>query len=158
MRLLKVKIHNNKPKNIKNMEQEINGKVQKINEEDYEIIKKIEADGYIKAVEWYQESYDCKQDEASEAIKTIKEKYNVTYQGDVTDEIAQKLYSGEGALQVVKWYKETYGLGLKEAKDKVDEVMAKLNIENKGGGASGNGCMITILIAITSTLSIFFLI
>ena len=54
-------------------------KFQKINEEDYEIIKKIETDGYIKAVEWYQENYDCELDEAKGAVKAIREKYNVSY-------------------------------------------------------------------------------
>ena len=53
------------------MEQEINGKVQKINDEDYEIIKKLETDGYVKAVEWYQENYDCELDEAKETVKAI---------------------------------------------------------------------------------------
>ena len=35
------------------MEQEINGNVQKINEEDYEIIKKLESLGYKKACQGY---------------------------------------------------------------------------------------------------------
>ena len=132
------------------MEQEINGKVQKINEEDYEIIKKLEADGYIKAVEWYQENYDCELADAKEAIKSIKEKYNVGSNDE--DEILAMYNSNPAALQVVKWYKETYGVDLKEAKERVFEVLNKNNIAV--GGGSGSGCMITILIAITSTLSV----
>ena len=134
------------------MEQEINGKVQKINEEDYEIIKKLEDVGLYNVIKWYQENYDCEPNEAIESIIAIKQKYNVKYQGDDKDEILQRLYSGENPLQVVKWYKEKYDLSLKDAKDKVDEVLNEFHVECKGG-ASSKGCMITILIAITSTLS-----
>lgn len=65
------------------------------------------------------------------------------------------LYEKTGAaLQVVKWYKETYNVGLKEAKDRVDFVLDKHGLRSL---TKGSGCMITILIAITSTLSAFFL-
>lgn len=65
------------------------------------------------------------------------------------------LYKKTGAaLQVVKWYKETYNVGLKEAKDRVDFVLDKHELRSL---TKGSGCMITILIAITSTLSAFFL-
>lgn len=141
------------------MEQEINGKVQKINEEDYEIIKIIESEGLIKSIEWYKENYDCEIDEAIDAIISIKKKYQISYQGDDNDEIIERLYSGESPLQVVKWYKEKYGIGLKEAKDKIDDVLKEVGqIENVSKGSpSGNGCMITILIAITTTFSAFWL-
>ena len=142
------------------MEQKINGKVQKINEEDYEIIKIIESEGLIKSIEWYKENYDCEQNEAIEAIMTIKKKYQITYQGDDNDEIVERLFSGESPLQVVKWYKEKYGLGLKEAKDKIDEVLKEVGQAGYigKGSPSGNGCMVTILIVITSTLSVLWLI
>ena len=65
------------------------------------------------------------------------------------------LYKKTGAaLQVVKWYKETYHVGLKEAKDRVDFVLDKHGLRSL---TKGSGCMITILIAITSTLSAFLL-
>ena len=65
------------------------------------------------------------------------------------------LYKKTGAaLQVVKWYKETYHVGLKEAKDRVDFVLDKHGLRSL---TKGSGCMITILIAITSTLSAFFM-
>lgn len=65
------------------------------------------------------------------------------------------LYKKTGAaLQVVKWYKETYNVGLKEAKDRVDFVLDKHGLRSL---TKGSGCMITILIAFTSTLSAFFL-
>ena len=59
-------------------------------------------------------------------------------------------------LQAVKWYKENNNCGLKEAKDVVDLVFAKYGKQTIGG--NGNGCIITILLAITSTLSFFWLI
>ena len=39
------------------MEQENNGKVQKINDEDFEIIQVIESQNRADAVKWYQENY-----------------------------------------------------------------------------------------------------
>lgn len=146
------------------MEQEIKGKVQKINDEDYEIIKIIESVGTTKAVEWYRENYDCDVSEAIDAIKAIGVKYNVNYKsgGDSDeDSIIMEYQSSNNLLHVVKWYKEKQGLGLKESKDKVEEVLynaglieTKINTDTN----SGNGCMITIIIAITSTLSVFFMI
>lgn len=69
-------------------------------------------------------------------------------------EIVNLYKETQSALQVVKWYKETYNVGLKEAKDRVDFVLDKHELRSL---TKGNGCMITILIAITSTLSAFFL-
>lgn len=132
-------------------------KLQKINEEDYEIIKKLETDGYVKAVEWYQENYDCELDEAKDAIKAIREKYNVHYNGageSDEDSIIEKYESTNDIIQVVRWYKEKHDLGLKEAKDKVEEVLNDAGLRSVNA-KSGSGCMITILIAITSTLSVF---
>ena len=60
-------------------------------------------------------------------------------------------------IQVVRWYKEKHDLGLKEAKDKVEEVLNDAGLRSVNA-KSGSGCMITILIAITSTLSVFFMI
>ncbi len=160
MRLLKVKTHNNKPKNIKNMAQEMNGKVQKINDEDYEIIKVIESQGFIKSIEWYQENYDCTLEEAKKAIKAIRDKYNVSFDGIDIDPEALK-YIEEGVkLQAVKVYVDKYGYGIKEAKDLIDETEKKLNMvtsNNAASTSSNNGCMITILIAITTTFSAFWL-
>lgn len=68
----------------------------------------------------------------------------------VEKEIIDQFNRTHGVLQVVKWYKETYNVGLKEAKDRVDTVLIKNNLINRN-----NGCMITILIAITTTLSFF---
>lgn len=57
-------------------------------------------------------------------------------------------------LQLVKWYIDTYHVGLKEAKDRVDFVLDKHGLRK---AKSGSGCMVTILIAITSALSSSFL-
>ena len=59
-----------------------------------------------------------------------------------------------GILQVVKWYKDEKGIGLKEAKDRVESVLVKHNLREANKG--GSGCVVTILVAITSTLSYFF--
>lgn len=69
------------------------------------------------------------------------------------EEIVKKYKATAAALQVVKWYMETYHVGLKEAKDRVDFVLDKHGLRK----ASKGGCMVTILIAISSTLSVFFL-
>lgn len=90
--------------------------LKKIDEEDYEIIKIIESDGIKKAIDWYQENYDCDWNEAKDAIIQISDKYGV------------------------------YNLG----EDNVESVVQNTS--------AGSGCMITILIAITSTLSVFFMV
>lgn len=135
------------------MEQEINGKVQKINDEDYEIIKKLESTGYKKAVEWYKENYDCELDEAKETVKAIWAKYKVSYPGSDLDEIREMLESAKSVLGAEKLYKERYNVSADEAKRKVLDAVSKFNAENNGGKSS-SGCMVTILIAITSTLSV----
>ena len=112
------------------------------------------------AQEWYQENYDCELDEAKDAIKAIREKYNVHYNGageSDEDSIIEKYESTNDIIQVVRWYKEKHDLGLKEAKDKVEEVLNDAGLRSVNA-KSGSGCMITILIAITSTLSVFFMI
>ncbi len=139
------------------MEQEINGKVQKINDEDYEIIKKIEMEECPKGViDWYIETYDCNYDDAFEAIKTIRKKYDIKYncknESDA-NAIIEKFESTGDVRQVAKWYYEEYhdksGLSITESISKVEGVLGYQMKPLK----SGNGCMITILIAITSTLS-----
>lgn len=70
--------------------------------------------------------------------------------------IIKKYQENPGALlTIVKWYKETYHVGLKEANDRVDLVLDKHGLCRAHN--SGSGCMITILVAISSTLSVFFL-
>ena len=93
------------------MEQDINGKVQKINEEDYEIIKKLETIGYKKAVEWYKENYDCELDEAKETVKAIWEKYKVSYPGSDLDEIREMLESAKSVSGVA--------IGVEKGKDDI---------------------------------------
>lgn len=126
--------------------------LQKINEEDYEIIKKIETDGYLKAVEWYKENYDCDLSDAKEVVKTVRDKYKVESKDD--DEILSMWNSLQDQSKVIKWYQETYDVSPQDAISKVNAV---LNPMANSGGTSNNGCMITILIAITTTLSIFWI-
>ena len=91
--------------------------LQKINDEDYEIIKKIEGEGTVNAVDWYKETYGCEVEEAKKAIADIKAKYGVYSKVDHPD---------------------------------VDN--------NTSSSSSGSGCVVTLLIAITSTLSLMFLV
>ena len=59
---------------------------------------------------------------------------------------------GAASLMAVKWYKEKHSCGLKEAKDVVDYVLAKHG-KQVVSSVNNKGCMITIIIAIASTLS-----
>lgn len=141
------------------MDQKINGKVQKINDEDYEIIQIIESEGILKATAWYQENYDCDFDEAKDIIKAIREKYNIHYNSageSDEDSIIEMYESTHSVLQVVKWYREKNNIGLKEANDKVEKVLNDAGLRSVNAKNSG-GCMITILITITSTLSVLYL-
>lgn len=75
---------------------------------------------------------------------------------DADEEEIVNLYKKTGnAFLVAKWYKETYHVDLRYAKDRVDFVLDKHGLQSITN--SGSGCMITILIAISSTLSVFFL-
>jgi len=69
----------------------------------------------------------------------------------VTDEDAEIIdkINSQGKLSAVKWYKDTHNCGLKEAKDAVDSICVKHNV---GGGASGTGCSVIVLIGISLTL------
>ena len=135
-------------------------KLQKINDEDYEIIKKLESVGFIETVEWYKENYDCELNEAKEAVLAIKDKYNIQYAGSEYDEIRVMLESANNISGAVKLYKEKYKVSEAEANRKVLEAVKVFNAENaeRNGTTSRNGCMVTLLIAITSTLSLFWLI
>lgn len=141
------------------MEQKINDKVQKINDEDYEIIQIIESEGILKATAWYQKNYDCDFDEAKDVIKAIREKYNIHYNGageSDEDSIIEMYESTQSVLQVVKWYREKNNIGLKEANNKVEKVLNDAGVRSVNA-KSGSGCMVTILIAITSTISVLYL-
>ena len=61
------------------------------------------------------------------------------------------LINGPAKLQAVKAVQQRYGLGLKEAKDVVDQVQGV-----SPGASSSKGCMITLLIILTSSVSAFF--
>ena len=80
----------------------------------------------------------------------IKEKID-----PVEKAIIEKYQETQALLQVIKWNKEAYHVNLKEAKDRVEEVLKKNNLWNVGN--SGSGCVVTLLIAIISTLSLFWI-
>ena len=92
-------------------------------------------------------------DSVKEKSLVKNERQDQESQLDSDEEEIIKQFNKTGApLQVVKWYKETYNVGLKEAKDRVDSVLIKHNLW-KGG----SGCVVTIMVAITSTLSLTWL-
>ena len=117
------------------------------------IIKIAEAEGINMAIKWYIDKNSCNTYEAIETVKSICSQKKVYCTLEEEKEI---LKFDAARLQAVKWYKEKNECGLKEAKDVVDLVFAKYGKQTIGG--NGNGCIITILLAITSTLSFFWLI
>lgn len=81
--------------------------------------------------------------------KVVRNNPNV----DVDEAEVLNIVNSQGKLSAVKWYKETYNLGLAEAKDAVDSICAKHNVGgNVGGDTSGTGCSIIVLIGISITL------
>ena len=115
------------------------------------IIKIAEAEGINMAIKWYIDKNNCNTYEAIETVKSICSQKKVYCTLEEEKEI---LKFDAARLQAVKWYKEKNECGLKEAKDVVDLVFAKHGKQT----LDGNGCIITILIAITSTLSFFWFI
>lgn len=117
------------------------------------IIRIAETEGINMAIKWYIDKNSCNTYEAIETVKSICSQKRVYCTLEEEKEI---LKFDAARLQAVKWYKEKNNCGLKEAKDVVDLVFAKYGKQTRGG--NGNGCIITILLAITSTLSFFWLI
>ena len=67
------------------------------------------------------------------------------------------IIQSQGKLSAVKWYKEKYNCGLREAKDAVDDIAAKHITDLTSASASGSGCSIILLIGISITLGAFFM-
>lgn len=111
------------------------------------IIKIAETKGIRYAIKWYKETNKCDTYEAIETVQSICSQHKVYCTLEDENEI---LKNSAAKLQTVKWYKEKHNCSLKEAKDVVDSIFEKHGLQS-----SNNGCVITILIAITSTLSLF---
>ena len=151
------------------MEQEINGKVQKINDEDYEIIKVIESQSRANVVKWYQENYDSSVEDAINAISDIYKKYKGGYKPDATEVYLLSVEYGKEDKnpsktreRIYKWLNTNGSYDWDDVTNLMYEGL-KLYKQNDGNGNSDTksenkkGCMITILIAITTTLSAFWL-
>ena len=153
------------------MEQEINGKIQKINDEDYEIIKVIESKGMVMAAQWYMENYDCSLGDAKDVIRSIQKKYNVArkdkYIPDEEEMFAyieqlRDEYARTGIKvnldDANKWYMEVSGCDETEAICALGNAFRKYN-ELHGYkniyGLPDPGCFGIILIAIVFTFSVF---
>ena len=115
------------------------------------IIRIAETEGINMAIKWYIDKNSCNTYEAIETVKSICSQKRVYCTLEEEKEI---LKFDAARLQAVKWYKEKNKCDLKEAKDVVDLVFAKHGKQ----AVSGNGCIITILITITTSLSILYLI
>ena len=140
-----------------------NGKVQKINDEDYEIIKVIESQSRANVVKWYQENYDSSVEDAINAISAIYKKYKGGYKPDGTevmlllDEYQKKekdmIKSEDKVMEVLMHLTDC---NKSKAQEYINEAYGSQSEQNNStDGGAGKGCMITILIAITSTLSLF---
>jgi hypothetical protein len=147
------------------MEQEINGKVQKINDEDYEIIQVIESQSREDAVKWYQENYNCNVEDAIDAISAIHNQYKGGYKPDASeiwlllDEYQkQEKDMLKAEDRVMQWLKTKAGFSKDAAQNMLNDAYNCNTPQNQNEGEAKKGCVITILIAITSTLSVFFLI
>lgn len=142
------------------MEQDINGKFQKINDEDYEIIQIIESKSRVDAIKWYQENYSSSVEDAISAISAICKQYKGCYKPEgseiwlLFEEFAESEEADKAQDKVVKWLMSNFGMSEKDAFKKVMEACEYINSQPSNDG-SKKGCMITILIAITSTLSLF---
>jgi ribosomal protein L7/L12 len=86
----------------------------------------------INAIKYYREFTGQGLKEAKEAVEAIERGQRPTFSGyqnqpvgDVMAQIEQELRAGR-KINAVKLYREAYGVGLKEAKDVVDEVQRNL--------------------------------
>ena len=157
------------------MEQKINGKVQKINDEDYEIIRMIETESYPNAVKWYQETYSCNIEEAIDAIESIKKNYNVdhvgSYMPDLEDIIfmldllpliaEKKIKTSEISVNdfgnddyFEHWIMSKSGCDIDTAREKWYEAAQE---QQKRHPQKSSGCLGIVILAIVSTLSIVLL-
>lgn len=144
------------------MEQKINGSVQKINDEDYEIIKVIESQSRVDAIKWYQENYNCNVEDAISTFSAIFKQYKGGYMPEASEiwllfeKFAESEEADKAQDKVVKWLMSNLGMSEKDAFKKVMEACEYINSQpSTSNDGSKKGCMITILIAITSTLSLF---
>lgn len=121
------------------------------------IIKIAEAEGINKAVKWYKDNSNSDTDEAIETVKAICSQKRVYCSLDDEKEI---LKFGEARLQTIKWYKDKHRCELKEAVDVVDSVLVKHGKRSATNNdySIKNGCIITMIIVLTSTISMICLI
>ena len=145
------------------MEQEINGIVQKIDNEDYEIIKVIESQSRVDAIKWYQENYNSSVEDAISAISAIYKQYKGGYKPDANEMwlLLDEYQKQEKDMlkaedKVMQWLKTNMGFSQAAAQNMLNEAYNCNTPQNQDGG-SKKGCMITILIAITTTLSALWL-
>lgn len=139
--------------------------------DDEEIVKIIETYGFSKAIEWYQNNYECSPEDAKEVILSIvrknKDKLKGYYRPDEEEIFAhieqlREKYKTTGEMgglgESLEWYMERSDCNRQEAVKAIGDALekyCKLHGLKNIYGVNNNGCMITILIAITTTLSFF---
>ena len=131
-----------------------------------DILQIIKKETYPGAVRWYQNTFGCDLKDAVKAIDDIKMNYNVDHVGLYTnldiediilmlDIIDKKIKSNDlGDIGLISWVMLKTGwtqdVAIKATAEADDEWEKRHPGKNKG-------CIITILIAISSTLSVFWL-
>ena len=134
-----------------------------------DILQIIKEETYPGAVRWYQNTFGCDLKDAVNAIDGIISNNNVNHVGLYTnldiediiliiDIVNNDIKSAElGDLAIVDWIELKTGwirdVAIKAYLEADKEWINRHPEDNKKGG-----CIITILIAITSTLSVFYLI
>lgn len=151
------------------MEKEINGKQQKINDEDYEIIKVIESGSPYDAEKWYRQNYGCDAEEARTAIKEIRKKYKITYGEKYipdSDEIFDKIewFRETGTVKesavrerILQWYVITSGIRREKAVDKLIDAGVDFPFYDRFIIKRGCGGELLVIAIVVSILFVLFL-
>lgn len=119
-----------------------------MHDEFEEEIRELAASGNkIEAVKRYREEMGVDLASAKDAVEAIidgqsTDETSTATNDSITDEVVSLLERGE-KIQAVKLYREKSGVGLKEAKEAVEELAR----QNGLADSSGSGCLGMILIA-----------
>jgi ribosomal protein L7/L12 len=102
-----------------------------------ELQRLVQAKQKLQAIKYYRETTGVGLKEAKEAVDRIATRLKVPIANETTskqstldpDEL-QRLIRAKQKIQAIKYYRETTGVGLKEAKEAVDWLEAQIHQEN----------------------------